>query len=93
MMSRYATAILLLAFAAGVWICPAIPLWVSVAAALLAVSFGFFLQFRGKKGLAGSPAVAAVFVAAVFFAGAWRGSVHFARVEGTLSAMPWYHGL
>lgn len=91
MMSRYATAILLLAFAAGVWMCPAIPLWVSVAAALLAVSFGFFLQFRGKKGLAGSPAVVAVFVAAVFFAGAWRGGVHFGRVEGTLSAMPWYH--
>lgn len=91
MMSRYATAILLLAFAAGVWLCPFIPLWLCVVAALAAVSFGFFLQFRGKKGLAGSPAVVVVFVAAVFFAGAWRGGVHFGRVEGTLSAIPWYH--
>ncbi len=91
MMSRYATAVLLLAFAAGVWVCPEIPLWVSAATALLAVSFGFFLQFKGKKGLSGSPAVVAVFVAAVFFAGAWRGGVHFGRVEVTLSAMPWYH--
>lgn len=91
MMSRYATAILLLAFAAGVWACPVILLWVSVAAALLAVSFGFFLQFKGKKGLSGSPVVVAVFVAAVFFAGAWRGSVHFDRIDSTLSAMPWYY--
>lgn len=90
-MSRYATAILLLAFAAGVWLCPFIPLWLCIAAALAAVSFGFFLQFKGKKGLSGSPVVVAAFVTAVFFAGAWRGSAHFDRMDSALSAISWYH--
>lgn len=64
-------------------------LW--AAAAVAAACLGGVFLFKKKKGLSGSAWSVACFVAAVFFAGAWRGASHFAGIERMLSSLPWYH--
>lgn len=89
-MQRYATVVLFAAFALGIGLCRVLPAVGWAAAAVAAAAAGFFLTWRGRKGLAaGAPAVA-VFVLAVFFAGAWRGQLYFEPLERAVDAQRWY---
>ena len=90
-MQRYATGILFLFFAVGVGVCMWLDVRLWAAAAVAAACLGGIFLFKKKKGLSGSAWSVACFVAAVFFAGAWRGASHFAGIERMLSSLPWYH--
>lgn len=89
-MQRYATIVFFIAFALGIGVCRVLPGTGWAAAAIVAAATGFFLTWRGRRGLAaGAPAVAA-FVVAVFFAGAWRGQLYFEPLERAVDAQHWY---
>ena len=90
-MQRYATAVFFAAFAAGVLICrwAADAVWALSAAGAAGTAF-FLYFFKGKKGLSSGAPVIVALTLSVFFAGGWRGGIHFSRLEAVLDALPWY---